>query len=303
LSAGEPGQLGTLAEQEALRSVVRKAKVLAAGTLVIIGAMGALLVAVLSPQEEEIPLRDFLAQASRACLAIDVSGSMQNPRDAAFVQGFFGVVAQLPEEHGIGLVPFAVNAYPMWDLGGSPLLFGALLRQFDPVVLENGRETIQPYAWKEAVDTNGTIVSAGLERCLTMLRQTKDSNGAIILVSDLATAGSDRPKYGELLREIRESGYAIYVVAVNARSEDRAFAKNVAGDNAFVFEVDKDAFLKDLAAYAAKEDVDSPESTEARAKSSRIAVGAVVLITLVSGAVLVRTTRAPWARTKERGDT
>ena len=266
-------------------------------SIVLIGAIGITsigMVAALSPPKRDESLSVFLSRASKACVSLDISGSMINVGDAEFVQGFFAELGGLPSDRGLCLILFAQTAYQMWDLGGSPALFIDLDRQFEVEINKYGVEVLPPFAWKNAVATGDTRISRGLWLALDEIERAGAKDGAIILVSDLQTAASDVTEFGLALSEIRQRGHLMLVIAVNASDEDRIFVESVVGKNAFVFEIDKEAFLEELEKRTALESAGLMNAERLQRFSDETIIVSTLLFVGVIAIALAWTTPTPW---------
>jgi hypothetical protein len=88
--------------------------------------------------------------------------------------------------------------------------------------------------WQD-VFSGGTKISAGLDLAYSLLRRDRVRHGAILLLSDLETAGEDQPRLAEsLVRIEKDPSVRLKVVPLFPVEGDQAFFERFVPRDAFV---------------------------------------------------------------------
>jgi hypothetical protein len=176
----------------------------------------------------------FLPESSTTIVVLDQSRSVYLADYKAIAAILTRVVQGDPS---VGLVAFSDTAYEMLPPGSHGSDLKALLRFYRP---EGAGANIDPASnfpaspW-DNVFSGGTKISAGLELARSMVDRDHVKKATILLVSDLETAGEDRPAFAEALIRIRnDPRLTLRIAPLYAIPEERAFVARFVPHDAFV---------------------------------------------------------------------
>ena len=137
----------------------------------------------------------------------------------------------------VGLVAFSDTAYEMLPPGSHGSDLKALLRFYRPTRVGSNIDPATSFAaspW-DNVFSGGTKISAGLELAREMVERDHIKRATILLVSDLETAGEDRPAFAAALIRIRhDPRLTLRIAPLYAISGERAFVARFVPRDAFV---------------------------------------------------------------------
>jgi hypothetical protein len=226
-----------LADAAGLRRELRRTRVtqLALAAALVGLLAGALVVAA---RADDRPAR-FLPPGASGIIVVDVSSSIRP-------QGYGHIARTLREGAAsgerYGLVLFSDTAYEALPPGTR----SAELRPFARLFAEDaapgagpgalgGGPFGRPNPWR-AHFTGGTRVSSGLQLARTMLERDGIEDGAVLLISDLATDTSDLPKLSRTLIDYERAGVPLKVASLGPLPDDVAFFERMLRDPSAVIE-------------------------------------------------------------------
>jgi hypothetical protein len=137
----------------------------------------------------------------------------------------------------VGLVAFSDTAYEMLPPGSHGSDLKALLRFYRPTGVGANIDPASnfPASPWDNVFSGGTKISSGLGLARAMVDRDDISRATILLVSDLETAGEDRPSFAEELIRIRhDPRLTLRIAPLYAIPEERAFVARFVPRDAFV---------------------------------------------------------------------
>ncbi len=138
----------------------------------------------------------------------------------------------------LGLVVFSDTAYELLPPGSPGCELRAIVRFFTPIEGRrdrNGEPVFPENPWTESFRA-GTRISTGLWLGWQALKREKIHNGALMLVSDLATEPDDLRGLVPLLIAMRRKHVELKILALNPKPADRTLFERLAGSGAFVQE-------------------------------------------------------------------
>jgi hypothetical protein len=176
----------------------------------------------------------FLPNSATTIVVLDQSRSVYLTDYKAIAAILTRVVQGDPS---VGLVAFSDTAYEMLPPGSHGSDLKELLRFYRPTA---GGSNVDPASnfpaspW-DNVFSGGTKISAGLELARQMVDRDHIKRATILLVSDLETAGEDRPAFAEALIRIRnDPRLTLRIAPLYAIPEERAFVARFVPRDAFV---------------------------------------------------------------------
>jgi hypothetical protein len=185
--------------------------------LVALAAVAVWRAASLNPQAVS-----FLPPKATTIVVVDQSRSIYAASYGRIASTFKRLVAA---DVPIGLVAFSDTAYEMLPPGARSTDLKPMLRFYIPTKRGTNVDPETSFItspW-DTVFSAGTKISSGLDLALSMLRRDRVKNGAILLLSDLQTAGEDQPTLAQTLNRIRRDGQVtlkvlpLYPLAVDRR--------------------------------------------------------------------------------------
>jgi VWA domain-containing protein len=176
----------------------------------------------------------FLPESATTIVVLDQSRSVYLADYKAIAAILTRVVQGDPS---VGLVAFSDAAYEMLPPGSHGSDLKALLRFYRPTGVGSNIDPASnfPASPWDNVFSGGTKISAGLELARTMVDRDHVKRATILLVSDLETAGEDRPAFAEALIRIRnDPRLTLRIAPLYAIPEERAFVARFVPRDAFV---------------------------------------------------------------------
>ncbi len=176
----------------------------------------------------------FLPESATTIVVLDQSRSVYLADYKAISAVLTRVVQGDPS---VGLVAFSDTAYEMLPPGSHGSDLKALLRFYRPTGVGSNVDpsTNFPASPWDNVFSGGTKISAGLELARQMVDRDHVKRATILLVSDLETAGEDRPAFAQSLIRIRnDPRLTLRVAPLYAIPEERAFVARFVPPDAFV---------------------------------------------------------------------
>jgi hypothetical protein len=221
-----------LADSALLAGAVRRT------TLIRIGLLTALVVlaafAVWRAARLETRTVAFLPERATTIVVLDQSRSVYLADYKAIASILTRVVQGDPS---VGLVAFSDTAYEMLPPGSHGSDLKALLRFYRPTGVGSNVDpsTNFPASPWDNTFSGGTKISAGLQLAREMVDRDHLKRATILLVSDLETAGEDRPAFAENLIRIRnDPRLTLRIAPLYAIPEERAFVARFVPRDAFV---------------------------------------------------------------------
>jgi hypothetical protein len=217
----------------ALTRARRRTTLLRAALALLLLALLAL--AVLAARELQAPAQSVIPQGRSGVIVLDLSrsigsGPARNVRKAL-------ERLDSPEQR-VGLVVFSDTAYELLPPGSPGNELKAIIRFFTPLrgrVTGQGEPVLPPSPWDESFRA-GTQISVGLEAGWQALRREHIRDGALVLISDLATQPDDLRRLVPLLTQMRRKNVPLKILALNPSRMDRTLFARIVGTNAFVEE-------------------------------------------------------------------
>jgi hypothetical protein len=192
-----------------------------------------LALAVLAARELQAPAQSVIPQGRSGVIVLDLSrsigfGPARNVRKAL-------ERLDSPEQR-VGLVVFSDTAYELLPPGSPGNELKPIIRFFTPLRAPVGerREPVLPESpWDESFRA-GTQISVGLQVGWRALRREHIRDGALVLISDLATQPDDLRNLVPLLTQMRRKHVPLKILALNPSHMDRTLFARIVGTNAFV---------------------------------------------------------------------
>jgi von Willebrand factor type A domain len=176
----------------------------------------------------------FLPESATTIVVLDQSRSVYLADYKAIAAILTRVVQGDPS---VGLVAFSDTAYEMLPPGSHGSDLKALLRFYRPTRVGSNIDPASNFAaspW-DNVFSGGTKISSGLELARQMVGRDHIRRATILLVSDLETAGEDRPAFAEALIRIRhDPRLTLRIAPLYAIAGERAFVARFVPRNAFI---------------------------------------------------------------------
>jgi hypothetical protein len=176
----------------------------------------------------------FLPESATTIVVLDQSRSVYLADYKAIAAILTRVVQGDPS---VGLVAFSDTAYEMLPPGSHGSDLKALLRFYRPTGVGANVDPASnfPASPWDNVFSGGTKISAGLELARTMVERDHVKRATILLVSDLETAGEDRPSFAQALIRIRhDPRLTLRIAPLYAIPEERSFVARFVPRDAFV---------------------------------------------------------------------
>jgi von Willebrand factor type A domain len=176
----------------------------------------------------------FLPESATTIVVLDQSRSVYLADYKAIASILTRVVQGDPS---MGLVAFSDTAYEMLPPGSHGSDLKSLLRFYRPTGVGANIDPASSFPaspW-DNVFSGGTKISAGLELAREMVDRDHVKRATILLVSDLETAGEDRPAFAQALIRIRnDPRLTLRIAPLYAIPEERAFVARFVPRDAFV---------------------------------------------------------------------
>jgi hypothetical protein len=226
-----------LADANTLRRELRRTRVmqLALGAA-LVGLLAAALV--VAARAGEHPAR-LVPPGSSGIIVLDVSSSIR-PEGYRHIARTLRAAAASEERYG--LVVFSDTAYEALPPGTRPAELRPFARLFAAEASPDGGPGApdggplgRPHPWRTQF-TGGTRLSSGLQLARTMLERDRIEDGAVLLISDLATDTSDLPKLSRTLIEFERAGIPLRVASLGPLPDDAAFFRRMLRDPDAVIE-------------------------------------------------------------------
>ncbi|MFL5966402.1 MAG: hypothetical protein ACJ747_07615 [Gaiellaceae bacterium] len=221
-----------LSEAGALHGALRRTTIVRIGLAALLVALAA--VSVWRAAELNPRAVSFLPQHSTTVLVLDQSKSV-------YISAYKRISAVLRRiaaaDVPIGLVAFSDSAYEMIPPGTRGSELRPLLRFYTP---GHGGSNVDPETlfaanpWQD-VFSGGTKISSGLDLAASLLHRDHVHDGAILLLSDLETAGEDQPRLAQSLLQIqRDHDITLKVVPLFPVEGDQEFFERFVPKSNFV---------------------------------------------------------------------
>jgi von Willebrand factor type A domain len=221
-----------LADSALLAGAVRRTTVVRLGLLAALVALAAF--AVWRAARLETRTVAFLPESATTIVVLDQSRSVYLADYKAIASILTRVVQGDPS---VGLVAFSDTAYEMLPPGSHGSDLKALLRFYRPTGVGQNVDPSSNFPaspWDNTF-SGGTMISSGLNLARQMVERDHIKRATILLVSDLETAGQDRPAFAEALIRIRnDPRMTLRIAPLYAIPEERAFVARFVPRDAFV---------------------------------------------------------------------
>jgi hypothetical protein len=174
-----------------------------------------------------------LPQGRSGVVVLDLSRSI----GARPAKGVLRALRRLDSCDGrLGLVVFSDTAYELLPPGSPGCELKRIERFFDPIRYDKSGDPVFPVTpWDENF-RGGTRISSGLALGWQSLKRAGVPNGAILIVSDLATEPDDLQEVVETGIAMRRAHVLVRILGLNPKPGDRALFARVFGSDAFVAE-------------------------------------------------------------------
>lgn len=183
--------------------------------------------------DEQVP--PLLSPGAESMLVLDLSASVSDFSRIA------STLRRLSREgEPTGLVVFSGGAYGLLPAGSPANELASLIRFYTP--LRRSREVYPRNPWDAAEFRGGTSIASGLEVARYALLSAGAQRGTILLMSDLDSAG-DSQRVSEAVVLLRQSGFELKIVPLDARPEDIAFFERIVGQTAFLAKAEREASI------------------------------------------------------------
>jgi len=221
-----------LADSRLLAGAVRRTTVVRLGLLAALVLLAAF--AVWRAARLETRTVAFLPESATTIVVLDQSRSVYLADYKAIASILTRVVQGDPS---VGLVAFSDTAYEMLPPGSHGSDLKALLRFYRPTGVGQNVDPSSNFPaspWDNTF-SGGTMISSGLNLARQMVERDHIKRATILLVSDLETAGQDRPAFAEALIRIRnDPRMTLRIAPLYAIPEERAFVARFVPRDAFV---------------------------------------------------------------------
>jgi hypothetical protein len=221
-----------LADSGLLAGAIRRTTLVRLGLLAALVALAAF--AVWRAAGLETRTVAFLPESATTIVVLDQSRSVYLADYKAIAAILTRVVQGDPS---VGLVAFSDTAYEMLPPGSHGSDLKALLRFYRPTGVGSNVDPASNFPaspWDNTF-SGGTKISAGLELARQMVDRDHVKRATILLVSDLETAGEDRPAFaGALIRIRNDPRMTLRIAPLYAIPEERAFVARFVPRDAFV---------------------------------------------------------------------
>jgi hypothetical protein len=213
----------------ALRSAVRRARVLRTGLVVL--AVGLLAAAAASANNLDTRERGLLPTRATGVVVLDLSLSIAD-EDYSRVRR---VLRRLIEQDApVGLVVFSDVPYELFPPGTPASEMRSMLRL---LVAPDLGPPVNPWTGSFRA---GTRISSALELARQILERDRVTNGAILLVSDLESAPDDIPRLARVIEELRGASIDLRVYPLSPSTDSRLLFAGLLEERAFVAPLDPD---------------------------------------------------------------
>jgi hypothetical protein len=200
------------------------------------GAVGLLVLAVVVAHGLEAPIENVLPQGRSGVVVLDLSRSIGATPAGEVLKALRRLDS--PDQR-LGLVVFSDTAYELLPAGSPGTELRPIERFFAPIPgrLRRGKPVFPVSPWDDSF-RGGTRISTGLRVGWEMLRREGIRNGAVLLVSDLATEANDLPNVVALGNSMRGAHVPVRILALGPRPSDRRLFERIFGSDAFVPEAE-----------------------------------------------------------------
>jgi hypothetical protein len=171
----------------------------------------------------------FPEGTSTGVVALDMSASISGPTYARVATTFQGIANA---NQSIGLIMFSDTAYELLPPNSPPGALLQFVRFFTPIRFYGGMPIFEQSPWDTFM--GGTRVASGLEMARKALIRAKVKRGAILLVSDLDDATSDRGLLTDEALLLRSEHIPVRIVPLFASAINIQFFGALFGRRAFV---------------------------------------------------------------------
>ena len=221
-----------LADSGLLAGAVRRTTLVRLGLFTALVVLAA--VAVWRAARLETRTVAFLPETGTTIVVLDQSRSVYLADYKAIASILTRVVQGDPS---VGLVAFSDTAYEMLPPGSHGSDLKSLLRFYRPTGVGSNVDpsTNFPASPWDNTFSGGTMISSGLNLARRMVDRDHVKRATILLVSDLETAGQDRPAFADALIRIRnDPRMTLRIAPLYAIPEERAFVARFVPRDAFV---------------------------------------------------------------------
>jgi VWA domain-containing protein len=228
LRARTQGPVIPLSTTAALSGPVRRTLIL---RIVLAAALLALVLGASGTGRSDVDAaRGLIPKGGSGMLILDVSRSIKPEANRVIAEVLQRLIASRSR---IGVVAFSDIAYVLLPPGTATRELRSLVRFFTPPAQpRTGLDPNPPNPWASNF-SGGTQISAGLNVAHQALVRAGDPHGPLLLVSDLDTAPDDVPRVATTFNAFHNEGVPFRIVALNARADNLALFRSLAGRRAF----------------------------------------------------------------------
>jgi hypothetical protein len=183
------------------------------------------------------PTEGVLPQGRSGVVVLDLSRSI-GARPTEEIRKALGRIDSADDR--LGLVVFSDTAYELLPPGSPGAELRPIERFFTPVPgtrKSNGDPTFPVSPWDESF-RGGTRISTGMRVAWDALRRDGITNGAVLLISDLASEAGDLPSVVALGNAMHAADVPVRILALQPRPADRRLFARIFGAGAFVAEAE-----------------------------------------------------------------
>ena len=221
-----------LADARLLRGAITRTTIVRFGLLVALVLLAGL--AVWRAARLDARTVAFLPESATTIVVLDQSRSVYLTDYKAIASVLTRVVQGDPS---VGLVAFSDTAYEMLPPRSHGSDLKPLLRFYRPTGVGSNVDPSSNFPaspWDNTF-SGGTKISFGLELARRMVDRDHVNRATILLVSDLETAGEDRPAFAdELIRIRNDPRLTLRIAPLYAVPEERAFVARFVPRDAFI---------------------------------------------------------------------
>jgi hypothetical protein len=262
-----------LADARCLRRTARRTRI--AQLIGLVAVVGAAVWLVVAAVRVERPTSAFAPRGTTAIIVLDVSASISSETYGRIL----ATLDRLADSNGrYGLVMFSDTAYLALPPGTAAAELRPFARFFRvPRRTGGGLPDAPRSPWTDTFSV-GTLISTGLERALTEIRDRRLERPAVVLVSDLDDSTSDLGRLRDVALAYRRAGIPLHVVGLNPAPADADLIRTLIADSG------------DLVAAPTRETT----SSRFRATKANDVAIATVALALGLALLLVVTQRVRW---------
>lgn len=213
----------------------RRARVrtLAVRATLALAALGLLGLAAWAGSGLDVPPENALPQGRSGVVVVDLSRSIGDAPERALVRALKRLDS--PDSR-LGLVMFSDIAYELFPPGTPGTELRPIERFFQPIPhrkTSSGDPVYPVTPWDDSF-RGGTQISTGIQAGWDALKRDGIRNGAILLISDLATEPDDIQHVADLAIAMRRANVDTRILGLDPKPNDKALFAQMFGADSFV---------------------------------------------------------------------